>query len=622
VRRFGVFAFDPHTGDLWRDGRATRLQEQVRVVLRVLTDRPGELVTRDELRRLLWADDTFVDFDTGLNVVITKIRQALEDSAAAPRFVETFPRRGYRFIAPVSVDPVAEAAEEPALLHSPIPRATRVWRVAVAVGAVGGLAIALLLWRSGVGRSADLPAVRAVAVLPLENLLGDESQTYLVDGLADALTTDLASIRSLRVVSRQSTKQYRGTTKSTAEIARQLNVDALIGGSVARAGDRLRLNLQLIDAAGDRYLWAHAYEQDRRDLLRLQRDATQELVRAMRLMVTPEERGRLVAIPAVKPEAYDAYLRGRYQLAGVSESEAQTARALAEFERAVAIDPTFARGYAAIATAQQLRATVFQGQPPSLLRAPAIATARRALQLDADMAEAHGILARLQLSEFDWPGAEESFRRALELTPSDPPTLIWYAYQLIRQGRFDEAVESARRAESIDPLDLNTRVRVAYIHTLARKPEEAVRRYLDVLSLDPDRAIAKWFLGTAYLDVSRNDEAVAVIDAALARYGRTAPFLSQHAAVAGRAGHIAEATRSLNDLVALSRRGYVSPALLAMAYTGVGDTDHAFEWFERAYEERSNLMLYFGILPYLDPLKADPRHADLAARIARPHKVR
>ena len=382
------------------------------------------------------------------------------------------------------------------------------------------------------------------------------------------------------------------------------------------------LNLQLIDAAGDRHLWAQSYEQDRRDVLRLQRDAAQELVRAMRLIVTPEERARLDARRAVNPDAYDAYLRGRYQLAGLAETEAQTSRALAEFERAVAIDAGFAPGYVGIATAQQLRATLFQGQPPSVVRVPGIAAARRALVLDPSMGEAHGILARLQLSEFDWPGAEESFRRALDLSPSDPGTLIWYAYQLITQGRMDEALETARRAEGIDPLDLNTRVRVGFIHTLARKPDQAVRRDLYVLSLDPDRAIAKWYLGGAFADMARYDEALALLDAAMVRHGRTPQFLTQYVVAAGKAGRSDDARRALNELVAISRRQYVTPALLAMAYTGAGDRDHAFASFERAYDERSNLMMYFRVLPLLDPLRTDPRYFDLAARIAQPHTAR
>ena len=615
--RFGVFTFDPQTGDLWRDGRATRLQEQTRLVLRVLTDRPAEVVTRDELRRMLWADDTFVDFDTGLNVVITKIRQALDDSAAAPRFIETLPKRGYRFVAPIALVPGLSAGA------SPPPTTRRSWPGLGGIGLLAAAAVVALLWRQGGFRGpTSVPEVRSVAVLPFENLSGDETQTYLVDGLADALTTDLASIGSLRVVSRQSTKDYRGTSKSIAQIARELNVDALVGGSVARSGDRLRLNLQLIDAAADRHLWARSFEQDRRDMLRLQRDAAQELVRAMRLTVTPEERARLDARQIVNPDVYDAYLRGRYQLAGLAETEAQTSRALAEFERAVAIDASFARGYVGIATAQQLRATVFQGQPPSQLRAPAVAAARRALVLDASMGEAHGILARLQLSEFDWPGAAESFRRALDLSPSDPGTLIWYGYQLVLQGRLDAAVETARRAEAINPLDLNTRVRVAFIHALARQPIQAVRGYRDVLSLDPDRAIAKWFLSATLGDMSRHDEAFALLDAAMVRHGRSPQFLSQYVGVAGRAGRPADARRALNELVAISRREYVTPALLAMVYTGVGDRDRAFEWFDRAYEERSNVMLYFRVLPILDLLKTDPRYPGLAARIARPHVVR
>jgi TolB-like protein/cytochrome c-type biogenesis protein CcmH/NrfG len=477
-------------------------------------------------------------------------------------------------------------------------------------------------WRGTVARPGPHAPIRSLAVLPLENLSGDESEGYLVDGITEALTTDLASIGSLRVVSRQSTKQYRGTTKSIMAIGRELQVDAVIEGSVARSGDLVRLTVQLIDVATDRHLWAQTYQRGRHEVLQLQREAAQAISRAVGAPLTPTEQVRLASQRAIDPAAYDAYLRGRYQLAGLAESEAQTARALAEFQRAVGIDPNYAAAYAGIAQAQQLRSTVFQGQPPALTRAPAIAAARRALQIDPDLGEAHGILARLELSEFAWPAAEASFRRALELTPNDPTTLVWYAYQLLIQRRPAEALDAARRAEGVNPIDLNTRVRVAFIHVLDRRLDEGVRRYEEVLALDPDRTIAKWFLAAAYMENAKPQQAIAVLQAAIVRHGRLPSLVGQLAAAMALAGRRHDAELLIGELLALSKRGYVSPALVAVAYIALGDRDRAFDWLERAYDERSNLMMYFAIHPLFDSVRDDTRYTSLESRIRAAHTPR
>jgi len=622
IVRFSIFEFDTATGELWKAGRRIRLQEQACQVLRVLIERPGTLVTRDELCKMLWPEDTFVDFDTGLNVVINKIRQALDDSASTPRFVETLPRRGYRFIAPVTSGSVAAATipAEPVGFQPGTSRSVR-W-LAMASVLIVGVAAALLWSNRTADRSSPGDTIQALAVIPFENLSADDSQRYLVDGITDALTTELASIHALRVVPRQSTKHYRGTAKSIGQIGRELKVDAVVQGSMLLSEDRIRLTVELIDVAGDRYRWTQTYEGPTRDIVRLQGEAVAAIARNIPVAMTPPERARLEAGRVVDPAAYDAYLRGRYHLAGLAETEAQTSRALSEFERAVALDPSYAPAYAGIAKAQQLRATVFQGVPPSEIRGPAIKAARKALALDPDLSEAHAVLARLQLSEFDWPGAAASFQRAFDLGASDPSTLVWYSYQLLIQNRVNEALETARQAESLDPLDLNTRVRVGFIHDLARDYDQAIRKFEEVLTLDPDRAIAQWFLSSAYANAKRYDDGLATLKKAVERHGRLPSMLGQLAMVNGSAGHLEAGFQAMDELSTISRRQYVSPALFAVGYTQLHDFNRAFEWLERAYQERTNLLLYLSCDPVLDPLRGDPRYAELVKKVSRPHAPR
>jgi TolB-like protein/DNA-binding winged helix-turn-helix (wHTH) protein/Tfp pilus assembly protein PilF len=494
--RFGVFEFDAETGDLSKSGRRIRLQEQPRQVLSRLIGRPGELVTREDLRAILWPGDTFVDFDTGLNVVVNKLRQALGDSATSPRFVETIPRRGYRFLAPVT--PVATAEPPAAESRTPSERiAPGMWlRAGGALAAV--LLLAGALWFAREALREALPPtesrIQTLAVLPLENLSGDAANDYFTDGITDALITDLASIHSLNVIARQSTKQYKRSTKTVSAIAKELGgVDAVIEGSVLRTGDRVRLIVQLIDARSQRHLWARTYEENLSDILQLQRNAALTVAGEIRVTLTPDERARLRSARQVTPAAHDAYLRGQYLLAARATTEPNVSRALAEFERAIALDPTYAPAYVGIAEAQQIRGTFFGGMPPLETRPAAFRSARRALQIDPDLGETYGVMGRLQLSEFDWPGAERSFARLVALAPGNAPGLSWYAYHLLLQRRFDAALETIKRAAALDPLNLNIRVTVGFIHAFRREYETSIDIFEQVLSLDPGNMTSRGF---------------------------------------------------------------------------------------------------------------------------------
>lgn len=639
--RFGVFEFDLTTGDLYNGRRTIRLQEQPRQVLGRLAGRPGELVTREELRALLWPGDTFVDFDTGLNVVVNKIRQALGDSATSPRFIETLPKRGYRFVAPVApvgtaegpgVEPSAAAppqiGPEGAPGDAALPLAARARRIRLGLPAV----FVVLLIGVGAGlmrgwREAETPAspatgIRTLAVLPLESLSADVENDYFADGMTDALITDLASIASLHVIARQSTRQFKGSTKSIATIAKELGgVDAVIEGSVLRTGNRVRLIVQLIDARTERHLWARTYEQEITDILQLQREAALTITGEIRATLTPDERSRLKRARRVHPAAYDAYLRGVFWH-GKGGTPTNVAQALAEFQRSIDLDASFAPAYVGVAETQLARGSFLIGSAPPLETRPLVyRAARRALDLDPDLGEAYGVMARLQQTELDWAGADRSFARMRALAPGYAYGVSVYAYQLLMQGRADAALEAAQRAVSLDPLNLGTRVTVGFVRALRHENEDAIDIFEQVLALDPGHATARSFLITALVKLDQHDEAVMEAGKLVERFGRVPLTVGRLALARGFAGDRSTAERLIEELRDMASRQYVSPAHFAFAYAALGDRDRTFEWLERAYEERSQLMHLYPLEPIFE-WPDDPRYGRLVAKIRQPHTVR
>ena len=617
VLRFGVFEFDPVSGDLRKNGRSLRLQEQSRQVLVMLVTRPGELVTRDELRAALWPSDTFVEFDTALNVVINKLRTALGDSASSPRYIETLPRRGYRFLSPVS-NPLS-AAMPTAAQHVKL----RSWRAALIAGSVLAVsAVAWSAWPTRSGPSSTPPAtIRSVAVLPIEHLSSGGGADYLGQGITEALTTELASIRSLTVKAAESTRGYRASAKAISTIGEELGVDALVKGSVVRADGRLRLSIQLVDTKTQSLIWARAFEHDAADIVRLQQEIATHVTSQLRIALTDHERARLRRPVVVNAQAYDAYLRGRYILAGLPENDPNNAAALREFERAIELDPSLGVAYVGLGEVHQVRATYLGGHPPLENRRLALAAARRALELDPDLGDAHALLARIQLSELDWAGARRSFARMLELSPGNAPGLVWYAYSLLLDGKPDEAVEVARRAETLDPLNLNTRTRVGFVCSFTTHIDEAMRRYKEVLALDERNSMARHFLTAAYARRGMHNEELASAQEGVTRFGRTPLLLSHLAAAYERSGHHAKAQALLQELLSAARTSYIPPANMGFIYAAAGDRARALDWFERAYAERSNMIMFFPVEP-LVAWPDDVRYRQLLAKIRSAHDIR
>ncbi|HEY2944851.1 MAG TPA: winged helix-turn-helix domain-containing protein [Vicinamibacteria bacterium] len=618
IYRFGDFEFDPRTAELRRQGRKVRLREQPAQILTLLLARPGDLVTREEARQALWPGDTFVDFDVGLNSAVKRLRDALHDSADQPRFVETLPRRGYRFIAPVEAPPVppeAAAAEVPATSARGL-RSSRFAAPLTTLAVVLVVVLVIVTLSATRRRRPSDPStpvqITSIAVLPFENLTGDREQDYFADGMTDALITTLAQVRALRVISRTSVTQYAQKDKLLPRIAADLNVDAVVEGTVARSGSRVRVTAQLIHAPTDRHLWARTYEREMRDVLALQGELAGAIAQAVRVELRPDEQRRLAVRGAVDPDAYDAYLKGRYFWN--QRSPPDLSKAAEYFQQAIATDPTYAPAYSGLSDTYRLSGT--QGLRPRDYMPKAEAAARRALALDETLAEAHASLAGvLYRYHWDWEGAEREFQRSLDLDPSYAEGHRGYAIYLLTVRRHEEAVAEARRARELSPLSPIINVELGGTLVRAGRYDEAIRQAHKALEIDPklDRAYAT--LAAAYEGQGDRPKAVAALEKAASLSGRAgSAWLGYFYGVGGRRR---EALAILAALEERSRRQYVSPQHFAIVQLGLGREEKAFALLEKAYEERAFEMLGFSGLLF-DQLSDDPRFQDLLRRMRLP----
>ncbi|MCI0692011.1 protein kinase [candidate division KSB1 bacterium] len=447
--------------------------------------------------------------------------------------------------------------------------------------------------------------INSIAVLPLANLSGDPEQEYFTNGMTEALITDLAQISALRVISRTSVMQYKEVKKPLPEIARELNVDAVVEGSVLHSGEHVRITAQLIEAETDRHLWAESYERDLRNVLALQKEVAQAIAREIKVKLTPHERARLASTREATPEVYHMYLKGRYYWSKRTQEELK--KAIRHFQNALDEDPAFAPAYAGLADCYSQLGTVVIGQPPTEMRTLAAAAAKRALEIDSEQAEAHASLAYVKLYQWDWFGAEQGFKRAIELSPSYPSAHLWYAHYLAARGRFGEALAEVKRAENLDPLSPIIRTQVGWILHKARRYDEAIEQYRKVLDVDPNFVWALWQLGSAYIEKAMYTEAIAVSEKAVTLSSRSPLIVASLGDAYAKSGRRAKAQELLNELSELSKQRYIPPISLALIHISLGSKDQAFEWLEKAYQERSNGMAYLGVWSGWDPLRSDPR---------------
>ena len=598
ILRFGVFELDVRALELRKHGQRIRVQQQPLQILAMLLERPGEVVTRDQLRAALWASDVYVDFDRGLNKALVKLREAIGDSATSPRFIETLPKIGYRFL----------ASETPQQMVVPAPRRIRFVPVlAIALALLAIVSAVVVLWPRP-------RTIRSLAVLPLDDLSGDPSQAYFADGMTDELITAIAQIGELRVISRTSVMHYKSTRKTAPEIARELAVDAVLEGSVLRVGNRVRISAQLIDAQRDKHLWARMYEDDAKDVLRLQDTVARDVAERIRLKLMPHEAARLQRARAVNPQAYEAYLAARYHWD--RRDFLGTAKALQAYRQAIVLDPSYAPAYAGIA--QCYIVMTYLGEIRGTDAWPLVMDAvKKALAIDPDLAEAHTALAVAKMNyEHDWAGAESEFRRAIALNPNSVTARIWYGALLARVGRHDESFAQQRVALRLDPLSIVTRYNWAQRLWRTRRFDQAAAELNHEIDLDPNYASAHWTLGLIY--VHQNKLSAAIAELHKAEELKPGPTVNAGLGYAyALSGDTGRARSILQELLKEKSR-YVDPWAVALVYTGLGDRDQAFTWLEKANEDRDSLVTMLNAQPEFDTLRDDPRFNALLQRIGLP----
>jgi TolB-like protein/Tfp pilus assembly protein PilF len=571
IVRFGVFEVDLRAGELRKSGARIRVQEQPFQILVMLLERPDEPVSREELRRKLWPGGTFVDFEHGVNSAVARLRDLLGDSADSPRYIETLPRRGYRFIGSVN-DRQAGRPNRP------------------------------------VGRGTP-----SLAVLPFENAAADAETEYISDGITEALIHSLAQLAGLRVMARSTVFRYKGKTADPQNIGRELNVGAVLTGRILQRGDTLLVTAELVDVANGWELWGKQYHRKSQDILSVQDEIAQKVSERLRLSLTGQDRRRLTKRHTQDTEAYHLYLKGRYCWNKRTAEGIQ--RGIEFFKRAIEKDPRFALAYAGMADSYYLLfGTALAALPPEEAIPRAEAAALRALQLDDTLAEAHSSMAPLRQNKWDWAGAEREYKRAFELNPGYATGHHWYALHLVALGRVEEAIEEAKRALQLDPLSISINRDLALIFLYARQPGRAIEQYEKTIELDPTFALAHQGLGRAYLLKGMHQEAIQHIRRAQL-LGDSVAISSALAHAHAVAGNTDQARTILQKLLEQSARTYVPPTSVAVIYAGLGDNEQALAWLDKAYAVRDDGLMMVKIHPIFDGLHQDPRFQGLLRRM-------
>jgi len=580
--RFGPYLVDFRAGELIKNGSRIRLQEKPLRVLGLLTEKQGQLVTREELKKRLWPDDTFVDFETGLNTAVSKLRDALSDNTEKPRYIETIPRRGYRFVATVTL---AETASV------------------------------------GHGTRQSAPAedsgVHSVAVLPFENLSGDASQDYISDGMTDSLITALSKTGTLRVISRTSVMQYLRTRRPMPEIARELRVEFIVEGSVLQIGNNVRIAAQLIDGARDQHLWAERFEGDSGEILSLLDQSSVTIASAVARSLGQPTRALATSTPRIAPDASQAYLKGRHEF--YKFTEAGLLAAIDWYEKAIQADANFSLAYSAMAHAYCAMVAPLAALPPRVLFGKAEAAAQKALSIDDSNCEARWVLGLTEIMfHWNWKAGEQQTRMALAVDPNHATARLVLAmcYQMV--GEDNRAMDEAERACLLDPL--SPFMQSSYLAGLYHS-----RRFVELKErLRADRPRLAGFFkyhlirGMSEIHDQQWDVAIEELRVALETSGGSSFMKACLGYALASSGREMEARALFRELLVRSESQYVPATDFAVLAVGLGDTEEALNWLDKAYDERSTFLIYITHDALFDPLRTEPRFQNLVHRIGLP----
>jgi TolB-like protein/DNA-binding winged helix-turn-helix (wHTH) protein len=615
--RFGVFEVDLRACELRKQGSRVRLQEQPYQILRILLEHPGEVVTRVALQQRIWPADTYVDFDHGLNNAVKRLRNALCDSAEQPRYIETLPKRGYRFIGLVNGEskdkPYVGPKEEP-----PPPTARRFgWRKIALMGVSASAMVAVLFasdaggFRRRILSEWKAPVVRSIAVIPLQNLSGDPNQEYFADGMTDALIMELSQIDSIKVISRTSTIRYKRTDKPLPEVARELGVDGIVEGTVQRSGDRVRVSAKLIYAPADEHVWAQTFDQNVADTLTMEQDLAAAIAAHIQARLTSQQKEHLQTGRPVKPEALDDYLQGEYLSARMSTGPGpeDVRKSMEYYQRAIKEDPTFTLPY--VHLAEMYYSNYFDPNETIPIQKELL---RKALEIDPQSAEAHLILGTIYLTyDWNWALAEREIRRSLELNPNSAAARCQYAEYLVVMGRLDEAKEELQRAKELDPLKYDFG-----IQTILGQYNEVISGLKKRLELSPQEGFLHWELYRVY--AIRNMERDAVSELAKTWRSFGFPEVANSIETAYQRSNYAsamyESIRSLERLYA--EKKLFMPGEVARQYAIVGAKEKAIAWLLIAYKDRDGALIELKVNPAWDSLRSELGFQELVSQVGLP----
>jgi TolB-like protein/DNA-binding winged helix-turn-helix (wHTH) protein/Tfp pilus assembly protein PilF len=621
---FGAFRFSPSERILLRDDQRVLLAPKGLETLLVLLENRGHIVGKDELLKRVWPG-TFVEEHTVAQTVFT-LRKALENTPEGQPFIETIPRLGYRFVAPVTeVNQVVSETATGTAARNSAQQSRRLQISLVAVGVVLGLVVAGSFLVPRLSRRDDPPARKIMlVVLAFENLSGDPQQEYLSSGLTEELITQLGSLDPgrLGVIARTSAMQYKGSHKDVRQISQELGVDYVLEGSVRREGERVRITAQLIQVKDQTHLWAKEYDRSLKDILGLESEVAGEVAREIRLRLTPAESARLAATHPVDPEAYEMYLKGRYFWN--KRNEAAYLKAIDYFDQAIARDPQYARAYSGLADAYALLGSWPNAEMPRRVAMPrAKEAALTALKLDDSLAEAHASLAFVEMHyEWNWKESEQEFRRAVELNPNYATAHQWFAYWLMAQGRREDSIAENELARKADPLSIIIRTDAVDLLCAAGRFDEAIQKAHEAMDLDPDFRLAHFFLGLAYSGKQMYPEALAEYQKGVAMDSKDEWALSGLGWVYALMNDRTNAEKIIRRLRQNARERPDLALEIAIIYSALDEKDEAFAWLEKAYQNRDGGLMLVNTYWYFEQIRSDPRYAQFVRKIGLPEENR